>query len=222
METRDSKKVSLVLLRVRKPAMRDKILKASKELFYKYGVKRMTMDDIAKHLAVSKKTLYQFFEDKEQIVNAQSELTILEHQKSFEKIHQEAIDPIDEFFSVSKHMGIILSEINPIFFYDLQKFYPEVWKKFLDFKMECACGMLEKNLTEGIKSGLYRKEINVKILARYRMLQIDTVLNHETFPPQQFNIIEVNQMLLELFMHGITTIKGHKLINKYKEIEDEE
>lgn len=199
---------------------KDKIILATEQLFYKYGVKRMTMDDIAKHLAMSKKTLYQFYNDKEELVIAIASESIRRHQADLLNIQKEAKDPIDEFFLVSKYMLKELSKINPVFFFDIQKHYPLAWQKFLEFKMDCARQTIEDNLIKGIQLGLYRKDINVKLYALHRVYQVDMALNNELYNPENYTVVEVNQSLLDMYMHGITTIKGHKLINKYKELSE--
>ena len=83
-------------------------------------------------------------------------------------------------------------------------------------------GFVEENLRNGIREDLYRKDINVKIMAKYRMEQVGMAFNPTIFPPDKYNIKDVQMILLDHFVHGITTLKGHKLINKYKEIKEEE
>ncbi|MFM7727612.1 MAG: hypothetical protein ACKO7B_12980, partial [Flavobacteriales bacterium] len=74
----------------------------------------------------------------------------------------------------------------------------------------------------GIRSGLYRKDIDVKILARLRLEEVEMGYNPKTYPPSRFNIPDVQLALLDHFLHGIVTIKGHRLINRYKHIQEEE
>jgi AcrR family transcriptional regulator len=198
-----------------------KILFAAQELFFRYGVKRITMDDIAKHLAVSKKTIYQFFEDKNLIVDSLCTISMNQNGEQFRAIAETSKDPIHEMVEVANHMAVVFSKINPVFFYDLQRYYPEAWKRFQEFKNGMVMDMVEKNIIEGVRLGYYRKDLNIKMLAQYRILQVDIALNPETFSGQ-FSIVDVNAFLLEHFMYSITTIKGHKLINKYKQIQEEE
>ncbi|MFL5753687.1 MAG: TetR/AcrR family transcriptional regulator [Bacteroidia bacterium] len=198
-----------------------KILFAAQELFFKYGIKRITMDDIAKHLAVSKKTIYQFFEDKNLIVDSLCDISMKENECSFRKLAESSKDPIHEMIEVAKHMTTVFSRINPVFFYDLQRYYPQAWKRFQGFKNGLVHEMLEKNLKEGISLGYYRKDQQISMLAKYRIHQVDLALSPEVFLNEEFSISQVNSFLLDHFMHGITTIKGHRLINKYKQIEEE-
>ena len=82
--------------------------------------------------------------------------------------------------------------------------------------------MVENNLRRGIKEGLYRPDINIKVLAKLRIEQVELAMNPAVFPPAKFNIGDVQVTLLDHFLHGITTLKGHKLINKYKQIKEED
>ena len=81
---------------------------------------------------------------------------------------------------------------------------------------------MEENLRRGIKSELYRKDLKVKTLARLRLEEVELGFNTEAFPHEQFNISEVQVALLEHFLYGVVTLKGYKLINKYRKIQDEE
>ncbi len=199
-----------------------KIRLAAQELFFKYGIKRITMDDIARHLAVSKKTIYQFYEDKNKIVDSLCDISLHENECRFKEIADLSKDPIHEMLEAAKHMTTVFSKINPVFFYDLQKFYPNAWKRFNEFKSGMVLDMLQKNLSEGISKGYYRKDINVQLMARYRIIQVDLILTPDVFPAPEYGIARINELLLDHFMHGITTLKGHRLINKYKEIQEDD
>jgi len=201
---------------------KDRILKGAEELFFKYGIKSITMDDIAKHLAISKKTIYQFYADKNELLEMLMKNRTKLNQAEFEEIGKNAENVIEEVFAMMKHMGIMFSQINPNFFYDLQKYHPNTWKVFKQFKEECIEKMVEDSVKRGIKQGLVRADINTKIIARLRMEEIEMGFNPQIFPPDKFKIMDVQLALMEHFLHGICTLKGHRLINKFKEIIEEE
>src|ERR1700751_4967861 len=116
----------------------EKILKAALTLFFKYGIKRVTMDDIAKELGMSKKTIYQFYKEKDDLVNQLCENELLDQERQFDEMNQNAKDPIHEIMLISLRMKEMMQNINPVFFLDLQKFYPTAFKRFQKFKEECA------------------------------------------------------------------------------------
>ena len=202
--------------------IRDRILGASQELLFKFGVRSVTMDDIAKQLGISKKTIYTCFSDKNELVTKFMEGKLHEHQACFDNITSHCTNAIDEIVKSMQEMGHLFSQINPNFIYDIQKHHPEAWQLFKDFKDKHIAGMIERNLKQGISEGLYRADINIKIISRLRLETIELAFNPNIFPPELFNIREVQLQLLDHFLHGITTLKGHRLINKYRELTDED
>lgn len=200
----------------------ERILEGARDLFFRHGMRSVTMDDIAAHLGISKKTIYQCYTDKDELVH---ELTVhvLEQQESeMEDIRKEASDPIHEILLLLSSLSNLMSKMSPVVVYDLQKYHQRSWKRFQVFKDGNVLQFLEENMKRGIKSGLYRNEIEVKILARLRIEEVELGYNPVVFPPTKFNILQVQIALLDHFLHGIVTIKGHKLINRYKQIQEEE
>jgi TetR/AcrR family transcriptional regulator, cholesterol catabolism regulator len=104
----------------------------------------------------------------------------------------------------------------------MQKYHPVSWKQFKDFKNECIMEMVVKNLYKGVEQGLYRKDMDIKVIATLRLQEVEMAMDPFVFSPGKFSIASVQLALLDHFLHGITTIKGHKLINKYKQVEEEE
>jgi AcrR family transcriptional regulator len=201
---------------------KERIMQAAHDLFYQYGIRSITMDDIAKHLSISKKTIYQFFEEKDEIVGACCSTDLSDHNCKMEEIVKNSKNAVHEMIECMKYLGEMFSGMNPNLFYDLQKFHPASWKVFRSFKEEKIMAMVETNLRRGIKEGLYRPDINIKILAKLRIEEVELAMNPVAFPPSKFNLKEVQVTLLDHFIHGITTLKGHRLLNNYKKINEEE
>ena len=101
---------------------REKILFAAYELFFRYGIKSVTMDDIAKHLSISKKTIYLSFQDKDEVVHTLMEQVLLKDQADFITIAKNTSNVVEEVFVMMKKMNGILNTINPNIFYDLKKY----------------------------------------------------------------------------------------------------
>jgi AcrR family transcriptional regulator len=199
-----------------------KILQGAEELFFRYGIKAITMDDIAKHLAISKKTIYQFYKEKEEIINTLMNEKIKEDEKKFSKLHADASNVIEEVFNIMRGMSEDIGKINPVIFYELQKYYPEAWKKFIHFKENFIRKQVEDSLKRGQEQGYVRKNVNTAILSRLRMEEIQLGFNTQVFPQDKFTVLEVQLEITEHFLYGICTLKGHKLINKYKELSEDE
>lgn len=194
---------------------RERILKAAQELFFSYGIRSITMDDIARHLSISKKTIYQFFEDKHQIVHVLCKMDCEMNGKRIHSITDNSTDAVDEILQSMDFLGDMLSKMNPNLIYDLQKYHPASWEEFNKFREEHLLGVVEANLKKGIKQGLYRSDINIKIIAKLRIEEVHIGLNPAFFAPSKFNLQEVQLALLEHFLYGILTIQGIRLLSKY-------
>ncbi|HXA02392.1 MAG TPA: hypothetical protein VNW99_10415, partial [Cytophagaceae bacterium] len=145
-----------------------------------------------------------------------------ETEMIMKKIQEVATDPIDEVLRISQHLREIFQNINPSLLIEIQKHHTKAWKAFTDHKEKCIHSSLIHNLKSGVEKGLYRSEIDVEILSRLRLEQIQMSFNPLVFPTPKFNIQKVQLQFIEHFLYGICTLKGHKLINKYKQIKEED
>ncbi|MBL7856926.1 MAG: TetR/AcrR family transcriptional regulator [Cyclobacteriaceae bacterium] len=197
--------------------IKEKILKGAEALFMKFGVRSISMDDIARHLSVSKKTLYQHFADKEDIVT----MTCMAHMnyatREFEAIAAGAKNAIEELAGISGCLKKNMEEMNPSLLFDLQKYHPRAWSVWLDHKNKVIRESVIRNLKQGIVEGYFRPEINPDILAVMRMELVQLAFNEQVFPNDQFKFTEVQMQIFDHFVHGIVTEKGRKLYLKYKE-----
>jgi hypothetical protein len=171
---------------------------------------------------MSKKTIYQFFSDKDELVETLMKHKLKQDECELSDIQKESENVIVETFNIMKHMSAMFSSLNPNVFYDLQKYHPKAWKMFKEFKNDCMSKMVENSIDKGKKQGLVRPDVNTAIIARMRLDQVESAFNPEMFPPDKFKIIDVQLAMLDHFLHGICTLKGHKLLNKYKEVIEEE
>ena len=201
---------------------RERILSAAFELFFRYGIKSVTMDDIAKHLSISKKTIYQFFRDKDEVVHTLMQQALEKDRHDFNAIVKKTANVVEEVFMMMKKMHEIFANINPNIFYDLRKYHPKTWELFHKFRTEFIYGMVVNALDKGKKDQLVRADVNTKLIAKLRIEEIDMAFDPAVFPPDKFKILDVHLSLTEHFLYGICTLKGHKLINKNKQIVEEE
>lgn len=200
----------------------ERIIQGGEELFLQAGIKSVTMDDIAKHLGMSKKTIYHFFNDKNDLVMALVKKKLEEDECQINKIIEESTNVIEEMINMMKCSEEIFSRINPIVIHDMQKYHPDAWSEFQKFKSNVLVKTLEELLTKGIKQGFIRPEIDVKILAKMRVNQVEMGFNASIFPIAQFSAWRVQYQLLEHFNYGVCTIKGHKLLDQYKNVHEEQ
>jgi AcrR family transcriptional regulator len=201
---------------------KDRILEGAEELFFKAGIRSVTMDDIAKHMGMSKKTIYQSYRDKDEIVNALVSKRLKEDQCQMQDIVENAANVIEELVNMMKCSEEFFSRINPILIHDLQKYYAEAWKLFQNFKSDVLMGFLEGVLQRGVAQGYVRPNMDTKILARMRVWQVEAGFDTTLFPQSEFNTWQVQQQLLEHFAYGICTPAGRKILDKYKNIIEQE
>lgn len=199
----------------------ERIILGGEELFLKAGIKSVTMDDIAKHLGMSKKTIYQFFRDKNELVIALVRKKIKEDENQMDEILNKSTNVIEGMINMMKCSEEIFSRINPIVIHDLQKYHPEAWKQFQNFKSGVIVQTLEQLLKKGIDQGYIRPEIDVKIIARMRMGQVEMGFDANIFPHAEFNIWKVQQQFHEHFNYGICTLEGYKLLNEYRNLHEQ-
>jgi TetR/AcrR family transcriptional regulator, cholesterol catabolism regulator len=200
---------------------RERIIEGGEELFLKAGIKSVTMDDIARHLGMSKKTIYQFFKDKNELVIGLVKKKLHDDECQMAEIISQSGNVIEEMINMMKCSEEIFSRINPIVIHDMQKYHPDAWKHFQNFKADVLIHTLEELLTKGIKQGYIRPDIDVKIIARMRVSQVELGFNTAIFPVAEFSTWKVQYQFLEHFNYGICTLKGYKLLNQYKNIHDE-
>src|SRR6187402_1265219 len=185
----------------------DRIIEGGEELFLKAGIKSVTMDDIAKHLGMSKKTIYQFFKDKNELVIALVKKKLKDDEDQMSAIISKSNNVIEEMINMMKCSEEIFARINPIVIHDMQKYHPDAWKQFQNFKADVLVRTLEELLNKGIKQGYIRPDLNVKILARMRVSLVELGFDSKVFPINEFSTWEVQYQFLEHFNYGICTLK---------------
>lgn len=176
------------------------------------------MDDIARHLGMSKKTIYQHFGDKNELVLALVEQRIKEDEKQMREIVSTEDNVIRQMLDMMKCSEDIVSKMNPILIHDLQKYHPESWKLIQNFKEDNIVSIMECLLNKGIEQGYIRPEIDVRIIARMRLSQVETGFDNTLFPVSEFNPWKVQQQFLEHFNYGVCTMEGYKLLKEYQNL----
>jgi len=196
---------------------KDKILKGAEDLFMRYGVRSISMDDIARHLGVSKKTLYQYFADKEELVTMVSKSHLVRTTQQYEALREQSANSIEELFKLATCIKKDMENLNPALLYDLQKFHPKAWNVWLEHKNKTIRESVIRTLREGMEAGYIRAEIDPEILATMRLELVQMGFNPELYPRERFSLAEVQAQLFDHFVFGVVTDKGKKLYLKYKE-----
>ncbi len=195
---------------------KEKILVEAEILFMKFGVRSVSMDDIARHLAVSKKTLYQHFADKDELVTLMAKRHMSQDKVAFDAIKKESKNAIDELVKISELLKRDLQDMNPCLLFDLQKFHAKAWSFWLDYRDNYVRQSVVRNLKQGMEEGFYRPDISPEILATVRIEGIELGFDLRKFPSGKFNLTEVQLQIFDHFINGLLTDKGRKLYEKSK------
>jgi AcrR family transcriptional regulator len=208
--------VSIVLRRENNMETKERIIEQAKSLFLKLGIRSVSMDDICSHLAISKKTLYQHVADKDELVDMVLQGQISGMQAETMECCTQSDNAIQEVIKTMEMLVKHFTSMNPVVLFDLQKFHLNAFNKFKDHKYQFTLEIISNNLKRGIAEGLYRADINVDILSKFRLESLEIAFNVEVFPTNRYNLVEVSIAIIENFLYGLATEKGFALIEQYK------
>lgn len=190
--------------------MLEKILEGCDKLFRKFGIKSLSMDDIARELGMSKKTIYQYVSDKNDLVKKTFNHILNHNENQCTCIKDETDNPIDEIILISRNMSQQMKGINPAVFYDLRKYHPEAWLLFENHSQTFIYSQIKENLINGIKQGYYRDNIKADILARLYISLVQTISNPELFSNIDYDFSSVYHEMIRYHFNGICTDKGRE------------
>ncbi len=190
------------------------ILERVGELYNKYGIKSVTMDDVARELGISKKTLYQYVENKNELVEKVLNYLLNKNDCSFKKLVDKKLNAVEELLEVSIFIIKTIQKYNPSMEYDLKKYYPELFKKINEIREERMYDSVIKNIIKGKDEGLYRDDLDEVIIAkmqtsRFLNISTDPVINHEEMLKPRF--------IYEMFIYhirGMANKKGIETLDK--------
>ena len=192
------------------------IIDTSVKLFLKSGIKRVTMDDIAHEMGISKKTIYLHFKDKEEIITTATQIYMERECEVMKAIRKNATNAVEHLFNLSKMLRESISNMNVSVLKDMKRYYKKAWAIYQKFERDVFYKEIEASLKDGIKEGYFRKEINVGILSSLRLTEIQMSFDNEYFDHNNFTLYDIQHQLLEHFTYGILSDKGLELFNTYK------
>lgn len=183
-------------------------------LYRKYGIKSVTMDDVAHELGMSKKTLYQYVSDKTELVQM-----VVEHVRqcnfSAMKNKQETeLNAIEELIEVSQHVNSQMKDYSPTYEYDLKKYYPDIYRSLMSARRKLMYESMLANIRKGKKEGIYRKELDEKIIAKLHLLRIENLQSTEIFDEEEMHSAKFFREVFVYHIHGLATEKGLKVLQK--------
>jgi TetR/AcrR family transcriptional regulator, cholesterol catabolism regulator len=183
-------------------------------LFRKYGIKSITMDDIAREVGISKKTLYQFVTDKTDLVNKVVESELIHNKECFDSVSTIGMNAISELFEVNRFMIGMMKRNSPSFEYDLRKHYPEVFQKVMLTRRKGMFESVLANLKRGKAEGLYREELKEEILTRLQISRLENMYSDVMFSIEDYSTENIFRELFIYHIRGIANEKGIKYLEE--------
>lgn len=184
------------------------------KLYMKYGIKSITMDDVAKELGISKKTLYNYFSDKTDLVNQVLAYLISFHTDKSDCIFCKNMNAVEEIFEVNAFLTNMLTNYNHSMVYDLKKYYPDLFTKFHKIRRDKMYDSVIENLKKGKKEGLFRKELKEEIIAKLHVARIEGILDNNIFTVEEFTSPAFSLEIFTYHLRGICNEKGLEIVNK--------
>ncbi len=190
------------------------LLERSSVVFMKYGLKSVTLDDLCREIGISKKTIYKYFEDKNDLILSIIQFKIEMDKQACIVCSAQATNAIDELINISQFVIEHFSNMNPSVFLDLRKHYPVAWKHMHDHKWKFVLDNIRENIIRGKKENLYRENLNPEINSRYYVAGMDTIMNGEVYPYPEFKTDVILTEILRFHIRGFANDNG---INYLKE-----
>ncbi|HCQ30458.1 MAG TPA: hypothetical protein DIU39_09240 [Flavobacteriales bacterium] len=183
------------------------ILQRTQQLFMQFGIKSQTVSDIASKLGVSKKTLYLYINNKEDLVMQVMKMFIEYQKQKFEEILQQPLNAIDRFIAINQEIGQQLKQMHPSVMFDVQKYYPEAWEMVRQFKNDFIAKLIVDNIEQGIGEGLYRKNINPEIVSFLYVNMADNLFTINDLS-LKYSIVQLHKELARYHIRAVANEKG--------------
>jgi len=174
----------------------------------RYGIKSITMDEVARHCNISKKTIYQYFPDKDALVKEIMEKHMAEDVCMIKALHSQNCSALEEVLKISEFMKKDIAEIHPSVLFDLKKYHSSAYEVFEKHRDTHFMETVAQNLHRGIEEGVYRPEIDIPILSRLRVLEIEAMFDRNIFHETELDILKVQLHFIDHFIRGSVTPKG--------------
>ncbi len=198
---------------------KNKILSTSWEMFFQFGVKSVTMDDIANKMGMSKKTLYQCFANKTELVSQACNWELNNPKFSFNENGLKGMNALDQYFEFFNFVNGKIQQNCASLDYDLKKYYNEIWIKFKDSRIIAFHNQILINLEQGVEEGFYRPEINIHFISKNLVsfyLNLSST-EYQVFSPDEVFNKDMHRELTHYHLYGVCTEKGIEYFkNKFK------
>jgi AcrR family transcriptional regulator len=185
-----------------------KLIQQASAIFMRYGIKSITMDDMARHLGISKKTLYLYVKDKEELVAKVLNSFCKGEDNHICEIRKNAENAIEELLEIGKWVMHTLQNLHPSVTFDMEKYHPEAYRKMQTDRFAAVYSHIMSNIKKGQKEGFFRKDINPDIITKIYISRMDAMFNSQLFPTSEYRLVDVYQEMFRYHIRGIASEKG--------------
>lgn len=183
-------------------------------MYLKFGIKSVTMDDVARELLISKKTLYQYVKDKNELVERVIDRLIEADNQQYCNILNDDRNAIEQLFDVCKHIREIITEVSTSARYDLKKYYPKQFTKLYEKKKEMMLRSVTENLEKGKLEGLFRPDFSTQYIALFFVSRIENTIEVEFFLDEKITKQDFFAEVFEYHIRGLVSPKGLKFFEE--------
>jgi len=195
---------------------RDRIIEEALKLFMKYGIRNITMDDLAKHLGISKRTIYEYFKDKDSLLLQCVKSLASDQKKRINHIIKTSPHVIDSIYQIIGEKSALMRTLNPLFMEDMRKYHPSIFKLIHKSDELDDISLTEQLLIYGIEEGIFFPEINTSLVARFMQEMFRLFGNSEVFPLEQYDRTEMIENIFMAYIRGLCTNDGIEILERYK------
>lgn len=195
--------------------VKDKIVTGSLDLFIRYGIKPVTMDMIAQELGLSKRTIYEHFTDKDELLMQCLDRSHADWEQYTKTTLENSGNIIEALIKIIQYTAQIMSTINPLFFTDIRKYFTEFHKSKIKALDDCRKHQAFEMLEKGKKEGLFREDLDPQLFAEIYAAQLKSMKYQDVFTTDIYSKMEIIQQMVMSLLRGIATPKGLEIINKF-------
>ena len=185
------------------------------EIFVRYGFRAVTMDDLAKEMSISKKTLYQHFNNKEDVIRQALNVYHKRQKTKMENIQKEAQNPIEVIFLVFKILIGESKDVNIMNFLDLKKYYFDIWQNSANSNEEYFCNRISTNLERGMAIGFYRPDLNRDIIAKLFYHLALALTSQDNNLLNEYPLRDFIRQIVTYHLNGVCTDEGRTILENY-------
>ena len=193
--------------------MKEKILEKAADMFLNFGFKSVTMDDLAREMGISKKTIYSNYENKTRLVEDCTMHIFKTISEGIDYICSLRKNPIEELYEIKKFAMLHLKDERSSPQYQLQKYYPKIHETIKQRQFEVMQECVLDNVKRGISEGIYRENLNIDFVSRIYFSGVISIKDHKLFPVEKFPMTSLMDYYLEYHLRGIVTPKGRRILN---------